>query len=108
MMLVDILKLIPNNCRLSIVHCQLMLCALLLTLPLAACNSAKEVSGAPQAPFPTNITLTRVAGGFVHPVTVAHAGDGSGRLFVVEQRGTIKVLRHGRVTPTPFLDIKRL
>jgi len=66
------------------------------------------VSGAPQAPFPTNITLTRVAGGFVHPVTLAHAGDGSGRMFVVEQRGTIKILRDGRVAPTPFLDIKRL
>ncbi|MBT5050440.1 MAG: hypothetical protein HOM58_18210 [Rhodospirillaceae bacterium] len=34
-----------------------------------------------------------------------HAGDGSGRLFVVDMRGKIHVIRNGRVLPTPFLDI---
>jgi glucose/arabinose dehydrogenase len=61
----------------------------------------------PPAQFPA-ITLTRVASGFVQPVHVAHAGDGSGRLFVVERRGIIRIVRNGTVVPTPFLDISGL
>ncbi len=49
-----------------------------------------------------------VASGFTHPVQVTHAGDGSGRLFVVEQPGTIKIIKNGAVLSTPFLDIRSL
>jgi glucose/arabinose dehydrogenase len=54
---------------------------------------------------PAAITLTLVAGGFNHPVAIANAGDGSGRLFIVEQGGLIKILRKGQVSATPFLDL---
>jgi glucose/arabinose dehydrogenase len=37
---------------------------------------------------------------------VTHAGDGSGRLFIVEQRGVIRVIRQGTLLATPFLDIQ--
>jgi uncharacterized repeat protein (TIGR01451 family) len=46
-----------------------------------------------------------VASGFTHPVQVTHAGDGSGRLFVVEQPGTIWILKNGEVLDKPFLDL---
>jgi len=46
-----------------------------------------------------------VAGGFNLPVHVTHAGDGSGRLFVVEQEGRIRILDNGVALPTPFLDV---
>jgi glucose/arabinose dehydrogenase len=46
-----------------------------------------------------------VASGFQSPLHVTHAGDGSGRLFVVEQRGTIQILQAGVVRDEPFLDI---
>lgn len=46
------------------------------------------------------ITLTHIAGGFESPVHITHAGDNSGRLFVVEQRGRIQELDNGI-----FLDI---
>jgi glucose/arabinose dehydrogenase len=49
-----------------------------------------------------------VAGGFSAPLLVTHAGDGSGRLFVVEQAGRVRVLRNGRVEGEPFLDIASL
>ena len=46
-----------------------------------------------------------VAEGVSNPVFVTHAGDGSGRLFVVEQPGRIRVVAGGALAPAPFLDI---
>lgn len=46
--------------------------------------------------------------GLSDPVFVANAGDGSGRLFVVEQRGVVQIVRNGRLGTTPFLDIRDL
>ena len=39
-------------------------------------------------------------------VDIANAGDGSDRLFLVEQPGRIFVLRGGSELPNPFLDIR--
>jgi glucose/arabinose dehydrogenase len=52
-------------------------------------------------------TLVEVARGFRKPLFVTHAGDGSGRLFVVEQGGAIRIVRNGRLLPEPFLDLGR-
>ncbi len=41
----------------------------------------------------------------VLPVQVTHAGDGSGRIFVVEQQGRITIARNGVANQTLFLDI---
>ncbi len=46
-----------------------------------------------------------VASGFDQPVQVTHAGDGSGRLFVVEKTGKIKIIKDGEVLENPFLDL---
>ncbi len=45
-----------------------------------------------------------IASGFTQPVQVTHAGDGSQRLFVVEQVGRIKII-HPNHSTTTFLDI---
>jgi hypothetical protein len=42
---------------------------------------------------------------FKQPLFLTHAGDGSGRMFVVEKGGTIRIVKNGQVLPTPFLDI---
>lgn len=86
------------------------LCAVMAALSLAACGggSGGSTTAAPPTPFPAGVSLTRVAGGFVHPVAITHAGDGSGRLFVVEQGGTVRIVRNGAVEPTPFLNISSL
>lgn len=53
--------------------------------------------------WPT-LTFTPVATNLHMPVHVTHAGDGSGRLFIVEQRGTIRI--HQQAQPLKlFLDI---
>jgi len=39
-------------------------------------------------------------------VFVANAGDESGRLFVVQQNGVIRIVRHSMVNAVPFLDIR--
>ena len=39
------------------------------------------------------------------PVNISHAGDGSGRLFICEQRGQIRIIQNGMLLPTPFIDL---
>ncbi|MBW6465270.1 MAG: PQQ-dependent sugar dehydrogenase [Brevefilum sp.] len=51
-----------------------------------------------------DISLTQVAADLARPVHVTHAGDGSGRLFIVEQHGRITIL-DGEPNAAPFLDI---
>ncbi|HKV41837.1 MAG TPA: PQQ-dependent sugar dehydrogenase [Blastocatellia bacterium] len=43
--------------------------------------------------------------GLSSPLLVTNAHDGSNRIFIVEQPGTIKVLQPGSTTPTVFLNI---
>src|SRR5829696_4910376 len=52
--------------------------------------------------------LQQVVSGLNEPLYVTHAGDGSGRLFVVEKAGRVKVIVNGQVQATPFLDIDAL
>jgi glucose/arabinose dehydrogenase len=40
-----------------------------------------------------------------HPVAIANAGDGSGRLFIVEQPGRIRIYDGSQLLATPFLNI---
>jgi glucose/arabinose dehydrogenase len=47
-----------------------------------------------------------VSSGFSKPVDLDHAGDDSGRLFVVEQSGVVRVLDNGILRDVPFLDIQ--
>src|SRR2546429_7266153 len=46
-----------------------------------------------------------VTDGLRNPLYVTHAGDGSGRLFVVEQPGRVRIVENGRLLETPFLEI---
>jgi glucose/arabinose dehydrogenase len=52
------------------------------------------------------IGLQLIPGSIIAPVAMANAGDGSGRLFICEQHGVVKVVRAGKISATPFLDIR--
>ena len=45
------------------------------------------------------IVLTEVVTGLTMPTFLGNAGDGSGRLFIVEQPGRILVFRDGELLP---------
>jgi len=45
------------------------------------------------------------ADGTPSPTEITHAGDGSGRLFVADQTGLIRIVHGGRTLARPFLDI---
>jgi glucose/arabinose dehydrogenase len=43
--------------------------------------------------------------GLQFPVAITHAGDGSGRQFILEQQGRIKVFQNGALLNPAFLDL---
>jgi uncharacterized protein (TIGR03437 family) len=51
------------------------------------------------------VRFAPIAQGRTRPLSITHAGDGSGRLFIVEQGGKIFVHNGESVLETPFLDI---
>ncbi len=51
------------------------------------------------------LSLQPIASGLHMPVQVTHAGDQSGRLFVAEKEGRIRIVHNGETLETPFLDI---
>jgi glucose/arabinose dehydrogenase len=52
------------------------------------------------------VKLVKIASGLKAPVLLTNAGDGSHRMFVVEQTGQIVIIKNGSILKTPFLDIK--
>ena len=70
-----------------------------LPSPLAPASAAQEPSAELAVGFEP------VVAGFERPVFLAEPDDGSGRLFVVEQPGRIRIVEAGGVLPEPFLDI---
>jgi glucose/arabinose dehydrogenase len=80
-------------------------------------SSSPSASGAPSSsaspagpgssfdPATVAVELEPVVDGLSAPLAVTHAGDGSGRLFVAEQAGAIRIVRDGRLIERPFLEI---
>ena len=70
--------------------------------PSSSCAAGAPVPGTP------NLTTTLVVNGLREPLDVQAAPGDRNRLFVVEQRGRIRIVRGGAIVATPFLDISNL
>jgi glucose/arabinose dehydrogenase len=79
------------------------------------CTGISDVSnfdGSNQSDFDGQLIAVRVASGLVEPTFVTAPPDGPGgpddRLFIVEQRGTVRILdlTTGTLSPSLFLDIQ--
>ncbi len=66
---------------------------MLLLLRFGEAQAAVEIGAVP------------IVSGLASPVALAHAGDGSGRLFIVLQEGQVVIFDGNQLLATPFLDI---
>src|SRR6267378_4152580 len=86
-----------------------MVLNLWVSLVCLGCNGGSSTPPPPPPPPPTlQVELVPVASGFSSPLDIQQAGDASGRLFVVEQGGKIKIIQNGSVLGTPYLDVSSL
>jgi len=76
---------------------------LLCLLPIFVLISPGKIIA--QAP---TVVFTPLVTGLSSPVDMAVPGDGSNRLFIVQQTGTIKIYQNGSLRSTPFLDVTSL
>jgi len=77
-------------------------------------SSQLDATGAPSParstrgsfdPSGVKVDVAVAVSGFDSPLDVTNAGDGSGRLFVVEQAGRIRLVEGDALVDRPFLDI---
>jgi glucose/arabinose dehydrogenase len=86
------------------------LCARLGVILLVA-SAITGCSTNPSSPPPSTggppppLTLNSVVSGLTNPVDLQFPNDGTGRFFVVQQPGSIRVGSNGALLATPFLDI---
>jgi glucose/arabinose dehydrogenase len=73
--------------------------------PASASSSTSARAAVSGDPTRARAELAVVAKGLVAPLAVVAPDDGTGRLFVVEQAGRIRIVTDGRVLERPFLDI---
>jgi glucose/arabinose dehydrogenase len=81
-----------------------MLAALTLAGPVAARPIEVDTPTITPAAVPQIALALRVSG-LTKPTFVTSARDGTGRLFILEQTGRIKVYKDGVVRTTPFLSL---
>jgi glucose/arabinose dehydrogenase len=83
--------------------------AIRLTLGLTLSTLALLSAGCPR-PLPpadaTEVRLQAVATGLTAPLAVVHANDNSGRLFIADQIGTVRIVDGAGLRGAAFLDIR--
>jgi glucose/arabinose dehydrogenase len=74
---------------------------------LLAATFSNGVSRTPLGTPQPGISLQKVAGGFSSPMMIVESADGTGRMFVVDQIGLVKIITpDNKVLSEPFLDLR--
>src|SRR5258708_6905240 len=86
-----------------------LFCVLIfISMLVLATQKTDAQSGVPTSPDPSLYQWVKVVDHLDSGVYVTNAGDGSGRLFAVEQGGIIFIVKNGELQSDPFLDITDL
>ena len=75
----------------------------------SATNTATVVPTPPDVqsfPDSSSYTWTEVVSGLTRPIGLTSAGDGSGRIFIIEQPGRILIHDGAELVELPYLDIR--
>lgn len=72
---------------------------LFLCFAIAGCGGSHQTSSS------VALTTQLLVSGLNTPLDLEQPDDGTGRIFVVEQGGTIRIIQNGAVLPQAFLDI---
>jgi glucose/arabinose dehydrogenase len=72
---------------------------------LTVTNLSTRTSHAQSSTDPPTLALGAAIGGLTSPVGITNANDNTGRIFVVEQGGKIRIVKNGAAQSAPFLDI---
>jgi glucose/arabinose dehydrogenase len=83
-----------------------LLAELGLSLGVAVGSSACSSTPEPSLPEGTGARLQQVASGLGVPLYLTAPPADVNRLFIVEQTGTIRIVKDGTLLPTAFLDIR--
>jgi len=78
--------------------------SLSVTSPTAAFQ-AEPITVGIVPPEAATLQLVRIVSGLERPTYLTDAGDGSGRLFVTELTGKIRIIDNGVLLDEPFLDL---
>jgi glucose/arabinose dehydrogenase len=84
---------------------RLLASALFITITIIQAPVARMQSDLPDG---DDFAWVEVFTGLDSPLFLTHAGDGSGRLFVMEQVGFVLIIEDGALHSEPFLDVSRL
>jgi glucose/arabinose dehydrogenase len=73
--------------------------------PTSTATLTPSQSNTSQFPDPETYEWRSIVSGLTLPIGLTNAGDGSNRLFALEQPGLIRIIQGNDLLPEPFLDI---
>jgi glucose/arabinose dehydrogenase len=95
----------PNWINYSLFSCRPWLLVTILLL-IAATEAGAQCTAPANSTAIPDIKLSLLVDGLQQPVAIAHANDGSQRLFILEQEGRIRIIHKGKLQDRPFMDIR--
>jgi glucose/arabinose dehydrogenase len=82
--------------------------SLAFALLLASCGGGNGGGATPPRTTVLTLALSPVVSGLTNPLGMESSHDSTGRLFILQQGGIIRILQNGSLNAAPFLDITSL